>query len=63
MNKIKKTLMPALGKYKNEAKAYTLLGIPMGWWTLFFVVAFFSALYFSFTNVSLKKLADRKSVV
>ncbi len=57
MNKIKKTLMPALGKYKNEAKAYTLLGIPMGWWTLFFVVAFFSALYFSFTNVSLKKLA------
>ena len=44
-------------KLKNEVKAYTLLGLPMGWWTLFFVVAFFSALFFSFTNVSLKKLA------
>lgn len=46
-----------LRKFKNEVKAYSLLGIPMGWWTLFFVVAFFAALYFSFTNVSLKKLA------
>ena len=44
-------------KLKNEVKAYALLGFPMGWWTLFFVVAFFSALFFSFTNVSLKKLA------
>ena len=43
---------------KNEAKAYSLLGFPLAWWTLFFVVAFFSALIFSFTNVSLKSLAN-----
>lgn len=42
---------------KNEVKAATLLGFPMAWWTLFFVVAFFTALFFSFTNVSLKRLA------
>lgn len=44
-------------KIKNEVKAYSLLGFPMAWWTLFFVIAFFSALIFSFTDVSLKKLA------
>lgn len=44
-------------KCKNEVKAATMLGFPMAWWTLFFVVAFVSALFFSFTNVSLKKLA------
>ncbi len=42
---------------KKDAKAYALLGFPLSWWTLFFVVAFVSALYFSFTNISLKKLA------
>ncbi len=44
-------------KIKKELQAYSLLGFPLAWWTLFFVVAFFSALYFSFTNVSLKSLA------
>ena len=44
-------------KCKNEVKAAMMLGFPMAWWTLFFVVAFVSALFFSFTNVSLKKLA------
>ena len=43
-------------KNKNEVKAYSLLGFPLAWWTLFFVLAFFSALIFSFTNVSLKSL-------
>ncbi len=44
-------------KFKNEIKAYSILGFPLAWWTLFFVIAFFSALIFSFTNVSLKSLA------
>lgn len=44
-------------KLQNELKAYSLLGFPLAWWTLFFVVAFFTALFFSFTNVSLNKLA------
>lgn len=44
-------------KRQNELKAYSLLGFPLAWWTLFFVVAFFTALFFSFTNVSLNKLA------
>lgn len=43
--------------FRNELKAYSLLGFPLAWWTLFFVVAFFTALFFSFTNVSLNKLA------
>lgn len=44
-------------KLQHELKAYSLLGFPLAWWTLFFVVAFFTALFFSFTNVSLNKLA------
>lgn len=44
-------------RFQNELKAYSLLGFPLAWWTLFFVVAFFTALFFSFTNVSLNKLA------
>ncbi len=56
MNKLVK------GKHKNEIKAATLLGFPMAWWTLFFVVAFFSALFFSFTNVSLKRLATGQEI-
>ena len=47
---------------KNEIKAYSLLGFPLAWWTLFFVVAFFSALFFSFTNVSLKSLATGSEI-
>ena len=42
---------------KRDVKAYGLLGFPLTWWTIFFVIAFFSALIFSFTNISLKKLA------
>lgn len=49
-------------KFKNEIKAYSLLGFPLAWWTLFFVVAFFSALIFSFTNVSLKSLATGSEI-
>lgn len=44
-------------RFQSEIKAYSLLGFPLAWWTLFFVVAFFSALIFSFTNASLSKLA------
>ncbi len=49
-------------QYKNEAKAYSLLGFPLAWWTLFFVIAFFTALIFSFTNVSLKSLATGSEI-
>lgn len=49
-------------KIKNEIKAYSLLGFPLAWWTLFFVIAFFSALFFSFTNVSLKSLATGSEI-
>ena len=48
--------------FKNEARAYSLLGFPLAWWTLFFVIAFFSALIFSFTNVSLKSLATGSEI-
>ena len=47
---------------KKDLKAYALLGFPLTWWTIFFVIAFFSALIFSFTNISLKKLATGDSV-
>lgn len=49
-------------KIKNEVKAYSILGFPLAWWTLFFVVAFFTALIFSFTNVSLKSLATGSEI-
>ena len=49
-------------KIKNEIKAYSLLGFPLAWWTVFFVIAFFSALVFSFTNVSLKSLATGSEI-
>lgn len=49
-------------KLKNDLKAYSILGFPLAWWTLFFVVAFFSALIFSFTNVSLKSLATGSEI-
>lgn len=60
MNPSEQSLNRSVGKkrrFKNEIKAYSILGFPLAWWTLFFVVAFFSALFFSFTNVSLKNLA------
>lgn len=47
-----------IGKYKNELKATGLLAFPMGWWTIWFVIAFIAALVFSFTNVTLAKLAN-----
>ena len=43
---------------KKDLKAYSLLGFPLSWWTLFFVIAFVSALIFSFTNISLNKLSS-----
>ena len=60
MNPTEQSVKRSVGKkskFKNELKAYTILGFPLAWWTLFFVIAFFSALIFSFTNVSLKSLA------
>ena len=42
---------------KKDVKAFSLLSFPLAWWTIFFVIAFFAALIFSFTNISLKKLA------
>ena len=60
MNPSEQSLNRSVGKkrrFKNEIKAYSILGFPLAWWTLFFVVAFFAALFFSFTNVSLKNLA------
>lgn len=53
---------PKKMKYRDELKAYSLLGFPVAWWTLFFVVAFFTALTFSFTNVSLRSLATGSSI-
>lgn len=38
-------------KYRNEISAYALLALPLVWWTIFFVVAFFWALFASFTNM------------
>lgn len=49
-------------RIENELKAYSLLGFPLAWWTLFFVIAFFSAFFFSFTNVSLKSLATGSEI-
>ncbi|MCD8372922.1 MAG: sugar ABC transporter permease [Clostridia bacterium] len=49
-------------RHRNEIKAYSLLGFPLAWWTLFFVVAFVTMLIFSFTDVSLSKLASGSKI-
>lgn len=38
-------------KHKNEIAAYSIIGIPIIWWTVFFVIAFFWALLASFTDM------------
>lgn len=38
-------------KYKNEITAYSMIGIALIWWTVFFVVAFVWAFLASFTNM------------
>jgi len=43
---------PFLKKYKNEFKAYLLIGIPLLWWGVFFVFALLRAVYFSFTDLT-----------
>jgi len=41
-------------KYKKEIKAYLLILLPLLWWGVFFVYAFFRAFYFSFTDLGLR---------
>lgn len=45
-------------RYRQDVKAYSLLAFPLGWWTVFFVIAFFSAFIYSFTNAELKLLVN-----
>ena len=47
-------------KYRKTGRAYGLIGFPLFWWTMFFVIAFLVAVFFSFTNISLSKLANGK---
>lgn len=38
-------------KYKKEIQAYSLIAFPLAWWGVFFLIAFFNAVYFSFTDI------------
>lgn len=38
-------------KYKREIIAYSLIGIPLLWWVVFFVIALCWSLFASFTNM------------
>ncbi|QWB95495.1 sugar ABC transporter permease [Mycoplasmatota bacterium] len=38
-------------KYKKEIKAYSLIALPLIWWGIFFVFAFFRSFYFSLTDL------------
>ncbi len=42
---------PFKKKFKREIIAYSLIGIPLLWWTVFFVIALLWALFSSFTNM------------
>jgi ABC-type sugar transport system permease subunit len=44
---------PFIKKYKNELKAYLLIGFPLVWWGIFFLFALGSAIYFSFSNLTM----------
>ncbi|MFR5102860.1 MAG: hypothetical protein ACLTE4_09950, partial [Christensenellaceae bacterium] len=46
-----KKKQPFSKKYKREIVAYSLIGIPLLWWTVFFVVALLWAFFTSFTNM------------
>lgn len=43
-----------LHKYRKEFKAYLLIMLPLIWWCIFFIYAFFRAFYFSFTDLGLR---------
>lgn len=43
-----------LHKYRKEFKAYLLIMLPLLWWGVFFIYAFFRAFYFSFTDLGLR---------
>ena len=45
------TKKPFHKKFKKEITAYSLLIIPILWWGVFFLFAFFRAVYFSFTDM------------
>jgi len=53
IKKTEKIKKPVLKKYKNEIKAYVLIGIPLIWWGIFFIFALVRAIYFSFTDLTL----------
>lgn len=38
-------------KYKEEIKAYGLLSFPLFWWGVFFLYAFFTTIFISFTDI------------
>jgi len=38
-------------KHKKEIQAYSLIAFPLAWWGIFFLIAFFNAIYFSFTDI------------
>jgi len=38
-------------KYKNEISAYSIIGVPIIWWIIFFVIAFVWAFLASFTDM------------
>ena len=40
-------------KKRDQRSAYALLAFPAGWWIFFFLVPFFIALFYSFTNLKL----------
>lgn len=46
-----KKSIPFRKKYKNEIVAYSLIGIPLIWWTVFFVIALVWAFMASFTDM------------
>ncbi len=50
-------------KYKNEITAYSIIGIPLLWWTVFFVIAFVWAFVVSFTDMSRGFTWDRVTLI
>lgn len=51
MNAKPEAKQPFRKKYKREIIAYSLIGIPLLWWVVFFVIALFWSLGASFTNM------------
>ncbi len=51
MNYMSNNYKKFIRKHKKEIQAFLLIGFPLIWWSVFFLIAFCSSFYYSFTDL------------